>query len=50
MRRRTERLIVALCIVLLGAAVGRLDERFVGQQDRTYVSLVTIWDEWRSNP
>lgn len=47
MRRRTERALVVLSILLLAAIAGRLDERFIGQQDATYVSLRDAFNEWR---
>lgn len=48
MRRRTEALIVVLAILICAAAVGQLDERYIGQQDATYVSLRDLFNEWRS--
>lgn len=48
MRRRTEYLLIVLAILILSAAVGRLDERFIGEQGREYVSLRGMWNEWRN--
>jgi hypothetical protein len=48
MRQRTERMIVVMCILALAAIAARLDERFIGQQDREYISLRGMWAEWRS--